>query len=296
MFGYVRPALDRLPQEQKERYQSAYCGLCHTMGKRHGFWTRFTLNYDLTLLAILLQACQPEQTCTCHRCPAHPLRKPKVCLGGSGMEKAADLSMILTWHKMDDDVRDRGWIAGLPYRLVRWWFTRAYHRAAQSCPNFDLQVRQGLQRLSQLEEEKSPRLDEVAHQFACILACTGQDWNDETQGRILYQLFYHVGRWVYLMDAWDDLEEDEKSGRYNPLYQRFQGKVREEREYVATTCTHSIRLAANAAGLLELGEWSSVIENILCVGMPAVQSAVLDGRWKELKKLHKGRYTHERSV
>lgn len=296
MFGYVRPALDRLPQGQKEMYQSAYCGLCHAMGKRHGFGARFTLNYDLTLLAILLQTCQPEQTCTCYRCPAHPLRKPKACLGGRGMEKAADLSMILTWHKMDDDVRDRGWITGLPYRLVRWWFTRAYHRAAQSYPNFDLQVRQGLQRLSQLEEEKSPRLDEVAHQFACILACTGQDCDDETQGRILYQLFYHVGRWIYLMDAWDDLEEDEKSGRYNPLYQRFQGKVREEREYVSTTCTHSIRLAANAAGLLELGEWSYVIENILCVGMPAVQSAVLDGRWKELKKLHKGRYTHERSV
>lgn len=277
-------------------YQSAYCGLCHAMGMRHGFWARFTLNYDLTLLAILLQTCQPEQTRTCHRCPAHPLRKPKACLSGSGMEKAADLSMILTWHKMDDDVRDRGWLAGLPYRWIRWWFAKAYHRAAQSCPSFDLQVRHGLQRLGQLEAEKSQRLDEVAHQFACILSSAAQNWEDETQERILYQLFYHVGRWIYLMDAWDDLEEDEKSGRYNPLYQRFQGKAKEEREYVATTCTHSIRLAANAARLLELGEWSSVIENILCVGMPAVQSAVLDGRWKELKKLHKGRYTHERSV
>lgn len=296
MFGYVRPALDRLSQEQKELYQSAYCGLCHAMGKRHGFWARFTLNYDLTLLAILLQTCQADQTSVCRRCPAHPLRKPKACLGGSGMEKAADMSLILTWHKVDDDVRDHGVFTGLPYRFVRWWFAKSYRRAAQACPGFDTQVRQGLTRLTQLEEEKSPRLDEVAHQFAGILAAAAQDWESETQRRILQQLFYHVGRWVYLMDGWDDLDEDLKCGRYNPLDARFHGKAKEEREYVDTTCTHSIRLAANAAGLLDLGAWSAVVENILCVGLPAVQSAVLDGRWKERKKQHKGRYMNERSV
>ena len=86
MFGYVRPALTQLSQEEKDLYQSAYCGLCHEMGKRHGFWTRFTLNYDLTLLAILLQICQGGDRIVCQRCPAHPIRKPKACLRGPGME------------------------------------------------------------------------------------------------------------------------------------------------------------------------------------------------------------------
>lgn len=296
MFGYVRPALDRLSQEQRENYQSAYCGLCHAMGKRHGFWARFTLNYDLTLLAILLQTCQGTQETRCHRCPAHPLRKPKMCLKGSGMERAADMSLILTWHKLDDDVRDHGFVTGLPHRFVRWWFSRAYRRAARECPDFDAQVRKGLENLSGLERERSPRLDEVAHQFAGILAGAAEDWDDEKQRRILQQLFYHVGRWVYLVDAWDDLEEDQSQGRYNPLDARFQGRAREEREYVSTTCTHSARLAANAAGLLELGVWKEIVENILGIGLPAVQEAVLTGQWKKLKKLHKGRYMHERSV
>lgn len=296
MFGYVRPALSQLTQAQRELYQSAYCGLCHEMGRRHGFMARFTLNYDLTLLAILLQSSPEGRTEGCKRCPVHPLRKPKRCLQGIGMERAADVSIILTWHKVNDDVQDHGFWAGLPHRVVRWWFTRPYRRAARACPEFDLQVRQGLERLSRLEEERSPRLDEVAHQFASILAAAAPSGTDVAQDRILEQLLYHVGRWIYLMDAWDDLEEDEASGRYNPLSARFQGQAREEKEYVNTTCTHSARLAGNAAQLLELGPWNEVLENILCVGLPAVQSAVMDGRWKELKKLHKGRYAHERSV
>lgn len=296
MFGYVRPALDRLSPEQKQLYQSAYCGLCHTMGVRHGFWARFTLNYDLTLLAILLQGGQAHGRCTTHRCPAHPLRKVKPCLEGMGMEQAADMSLILTWYKLDDDVRDHGCLSGLPYRLARSWFSRAYRKAAQRCPNFDLQVRQGLQRLTELEEERSPHLDETAHQFATILASAAQELEDAFQSRVLYQLFYHVGRWIYLMDAWDDLDEDEAQGRYNPLHQRFQGHAKQEREYIATTCSHSIRLSVNAARLLDLGPWSPVVENILCIGMPSVQNAVLEGRWKELKTRHKGRYLHERSV
>lgn len=296
MFGYVRPALTGLTAEQKELYQSAYCGLCHAMGRRHGFWARFTLNYDLTLLAILLQSEPQHPDLACQRCPAHPLRKPRRCLQGNGMERAADVSIILTWHKLNDDVQDHGLWAGLPHRVVRWWFTKAYRRAAQSCPKFDAQVRQGLERLSQLEQEQSPHLDEVAHQFAGILASAPPDGMDEAHSRILEHLLYHVGRWVYLMDAWDDLEEDERCGRYNPLSARFQGRAREEQEYITTTCIHSIHLAASAAHLLELGGWNPVVENILCVGLPAVQSAVIDRRWKELKKIHKGSYIHERSV
>ena len=296
MFGYVRPALSQMSQKQRDLYQSAYCGLCHAMGKRHGFWARFTLNYDLTLLAILLQSDPREEYMVCKRCPVHPLRKPRSCLHGTGMERAADVSIILTWHKVNDDIQDHGFWTGLPHRIVRLLFGRAYRRAAQACPTFDAQVRQGLERLSQLEQEQSPRLDEVAHQFASILAAAAPTGTNQTRNRILEQLLYHVGRWIYLMDAWDDLEEDEASGRYNPLSTRFQGEAKKEREYVSTTCTHSVRLAANAAQLLDLGEWDEVLSNILCVGLPAVQSAVLDGRWKELKKLHKGRYTHERSV
>lgn len=293
MFGYVRPALDRLSAEQKDAYQSAYCGLCHALGRRHGFPARLTLQYDFTFLAILLTAGAGEKGRVCKRCPAHPLRKPRTCAAGSRMDAAADQSVILTWHKLSDDVDDHGFFTGLPYRLARLFFRGAYRKAAQARPEFDARVRAGLIRLRELEEERSPQLDRAADAFAGILACAAQTVPEGGTRRVLEQLLYHLGRWVYLMDAWDDLEEDRKNGRYNPLDARFQGRARENREYLETTAVHSLRLMGSAAELLEPGAWTPIVENILYTGLPSVQSAVLDGRWKEMRDIR--RRPHERS-
>ena len=282
MFGYVRPALDRLNQEQKDAYQSAYCGLCHALGKRHGWLARMTLQYDFTFLAIVLAAGE-EDRLSCLRCPAHPFRKPRACLTGGRLDAAADQSMILTWHKLSDDVDDHGFFMGLPYRFVRRLFRRAYRRAAAAQPEFDARTREGLARLRELEEARSPQLDRAADAFARILACAAQAVPGEGSRRALGQLLYHLGRWIYLMDAWDDLDDDRRRGRYNPLDARFQGQARENRDYLDTTSTHSLRLAGSAAELLELGTWAPIVENILYIGLPAVQSAVLDGRWKEMR-------------
>ena len=295
MFGYVRPVLNRLNDEQREAYQSAYCGLCHTLGQRHGFWARFTLQYDFTFLAVLLTAGEAEDRHLCRRCPVHPLRKPRACLSGRQMGAAADQSMILTWYKLCDDVDDHNAVTGLPYRLLRRLFRRAYRRAAKAQPEFDTQVREGLDRLRQLEEERSPELDRAADAFARILASTSVAYPEGSpMRRTLGELLYHLGRWIYLMDAWDDLGEDKKRGRYNPLETRFQGRAPEEKEYLNTTAVHSVRLAGAAANLMELGRWTPVVENVLYIGLPAVQSAVLDGSWREMRKAR--RKPHERSL
>lgn len=284
MFGYVRPALDRLGQEQKDAYQSAYCGLCHALGRRHGWLARMTLQYDFTFLAIVLSAGERGDRLCAMRCPAHPLRKPRACMAGGRLDAAADQSMILTWHKLSDDVADHGFFTGLPFRFARLLFRRAYRRAAAAQGRFDAQTREGLARLRELEEAQSPQLDRAADAFARILACAAQAVPGEGARRALGQLLYHLGRWIYLMDAWDDLDDDRRRGRYNPLDARFQGRARENRDYLETTATHSLRLAGSAAELLELGEWAPIAENILYLGLPAVQGAVLDGRWKEMRQ------------
>ena len=114
-------------------------------------------------------------------------------------------------------------------------------------------------------------------------------------GRILEELLYHLGRWIYLMDAWDDLEDDRRHKRYNPLDARFQGRAREEKEYLNLTAVHSARLAGSAANLMELGNWMPIVENILYLGLPTVQNAVLDGRWKEMRRQTR-RKPNERSL
>lgn len=295
MFGYVRPVLDRLDEGQKEAYQSAYCGLCHALGERHGFLARFTLQYDFTFLAILLMAGEDGGGPLCRRCPAHPLRRPRACLRGKRLSAAADQSMILVYHKLSDDVDDHGAVTGLPYRVVRRLFRGAYRRAAQAQPEFDAKVREGLDSLRRMEAEQSRELDRTADAFAGILASASAAYpEDSPMRRILGELLYHLGRWIYLIDAWDDLDDDRKHRRYNPLDARFQGRAREERDYLETTVTHSARLAGAAANLMELGSWTPIVENILYLGLPAVQSAVLDGRWKEMRQTR--RKPHERSL
>ena len=286
MFGYVRPALDRLEAADRDAYQGVYCGLCHAMARRHGWPARFTLNYDFAFLAVLLTSGQGEDGTCARRCPAHPFRRPRACLRGAGLETAADESMILTWYKLTDDVQDRGLFAGLPYRALRRLFRRGYRRAAAARPEFDRLVGAGLERLRQMELDRSPRLDQVADCFAGILAAAAEELpQSEERRRIMGQLLYHLGRWIYLVDAWDDLKDDRKQDRYNPLSARFSGRAEEERDYVETTLTHSLRLCGSAANLLELGRWAPIVENVLYSGLPAVQSAVLDGRWRELRKI-----------
>lgn len=289
MFGYVRPALNRLSNEEKERYKSAYCGLCHAMGKRHGWLARFTLNYDFAFLAILLYGGEGTADCRAHRCPAHLFRKPRVCICGSALDTAADESVILTWHKLSDDVSDRSFFGGLPARFLRFAFRKAYRRAAAEQPEFDRRVRDNLARLHGLEEARSPELDRVADTFASLLAAAADCCTREDHRRVMKQLLYHLGRWIYLADAWDDLKEDRKKKRYNALDTRFSGRAEEERAYVETTMTHSVRLIRSAAVLVEFGPWSEIVYNVIDCGIPAVQSAVLEGRWKELRSAREKR-------
>ncbi len=299
MFGYVRPVLNRLSEDDRAAYQSAYCGLCRAMGRRYGWLARFTLNYDFAFLAILLSGGQGGGNTCSARCPAHPLRAPRTCLCGPGLDVAADESMILTYQKLTDDVCDHGLLTGLPYRLVRLLFRRPYRRAARARPDFDRQVRDGLERLRQMERAGSPELDRVADAFAGILACAGQGQVDDPgDRRAMEQLLYHLGRWIYLADAWDDLEQDARRGRYNPLEARFAGQAKQERAYVETTLTHSVRLVAAAANLISFGRWTPVVENVVYAGLPAVQGAVLDGRWNEMRATRRIRekQINERSV
>ena len=60
MFGYVLPSRDRLDERERERFRAVYCGLCHMLRERYGFAASLLLNYDFTLLAILLSSGDEE--------------------------------------------------------------------------------------------------------------------------------------------------------------------------------------------------------------------------------------------
>ncbi len=74
-FSYVwlctAPAGKKLTEQQWRDYRACYCGLCHTLNERYGFLAQFLLNYDFTLLALLLQR---EEQSPLRQLPPLPFR------------------------------------------------------------------------------------------------------------------------------------------------------------------------------------------------------------------------------
>ena len=152
MFGYVRPCAGRFQEGELAGYKAAYCGLCRTMGLRHGFLARFSLNYDFTFLVMILGGGTP-QCAPCRRCPAHPFQPRPMCENSPELEAAADESVILTYHKLRDDILDNGLLRALPARMAALALRRAYRRAADARPQFDRTVRQCLDELHRRQRE-----------------------------------------------------------------------------------------------------------------------------------------------
>ena len=292
MFGYVRARLDMLSPGEQEAYQAVYCGLCHTMGKRYGQISRLFLNYDFAFLAMLLA---PEHIpCTegCKGCPLHPIKGKPVCGEGHWLELAAGESVILTYWKLRDSVEDSGFFKGLAARFFSLCLRPAYRKAKRDHPEFDREVISLLNELGRLEQEKSPSLDRTADCFARLLKAAAPKRETETQDRALEQLLYHVGRWIYLIDGVDDLEDDQKNGNYNPVLARFPQWSGEDQAYLKTNLEHSLSLAGTAFQLLEPNAWTRVVENILFYGLPGVTELVFAGKWREYQK-KRGVSAHE---
>lgn len=279
MFGYVRPLRSELKCKDFDLYQATYCGLCRCLRRRYGLLAPMTLNFDFTFLALVLW--QPEERFTpCRgRCHANPLIKKPMCPESDALDLAADESMVLTWWKLRDSVADDGFWTGLPARVLSRLFRPAYRKAARRRPDFDRTVRACLEELSQLEQEACPSLDRTADTFARLLQAAAP--GDGEQGRVLAQLLYHLGRWIYLADARDDLKDDLKNSRYNPLAARYgpQG----DDQALALTMDQSLELMGAAFRLGDFGCRTPVLENILYLGLPLVQRAVFDGSWAQIK-------------
>lgn len=284
MFGYVRPNRDELKVRQARDYEALYCGLCHTLGRRHGLAARMFLNYDFTFLAMVLDQGKERPPLVRQRCPARLWCAKKRCIHSGGMEDAADAGTILTYWKLRDSVEDGGFWEALAGRVLSAALRPAYRRAAGARPDYDKAVQDCLKELHALEEARSPSLDRTADTFARILQAAAPASGEAPRDRALEQLLYHLGRWIYLVDAWDDLERDKAAGAYNPIAQRFPGEEEANRAYLRTTLGHSLNLARSAWALLPGGPWAGVVENILFLGLPLVEELVFTGCWKAVKK------------
>ena len=200
------------------------------------------------------------------------------------LDAAADATVILTWWKLQDALRDGKLAQRMGSRAAALPLRGHYRAAAARWPAFDETVRSCLEELHQLERDRVPSLDRPADTFARILQAAAVETDLAARTRGVQQILYHVGRWIYLADAWDDLAEDQRTGNYSPLLARFGDQAAASKESLRETMRVSLGLANTAFSLLDWGEWEPLLGHILGTGLPAVEEAVFTGQWKQRKR------------
>ena len=260
MFGYITIAADGLTQEQQDRYRAHYCGLCHTLGERFGAIGRMTLSYDMTFLYLLLSSLyEPETNEGTARCLPHPVR-PHAYVRSTIAEYCCDLNIALAYHKCMDDWQDDHNPAG---RAEAALLRSSYLRVQQKYPDQCAAIEQGLKKLNRLEKSGEEKLDEAANLFAEILGRLYR-YQEDLWADTLSQIGQGMGRFIYLMDAYDDLEKDVKRKRYNPLRtlsrsETYEELIQESLMMFMGECTHAFET-------LPLVQHLDILRNILYSG------------------------------
>ena len=214
MFGYVAINPQALNEQQKQRFRAFYCGLCHALHARYRSAGRLTLSNDMTFLSLLLCALyEPTETCYRERCAVHPAKK-HMAVTHAGADYAADMNILLAYHKCLDDVADDG---SLRARAGGAALKKAYEQASSRWPRQSAAIEESLKEIARLEAEKSPDLDALARQAGRLLGDCFV-WKDDAFAPYLRDMGAALGRFIYLMDAYEDYAGDEKKGRFNPLH------------------------------------------------------------------------------
>lgn len=291
MFGYVRPLKPELKVRDYEFYRAVYCGLCHSLRARYGIGSRMLLSYDMCFLALLINGVTGCGVTPCaKRCVVSPIRRRTCIRENEALDFTADCSVILTYWKVLDGIRDGSGLRKLGLRFAASLLKGKYRRASARLPSFAQAVEQGIDRLDELERAQTPSLDRTADAFAGMLRAAAGGLTDDKARRPVEQILYHIGRWIYILDAWDDLQEDLQSGCYNAVAARFDlGTPEEEaaaKQSVRLTLLQSAQTAAAAAELLDLGQSDPVIKNVLYLGLPAMAENVMEGLNKQRSSRH----------
>ncbi len=284
VFGYIRPAAAELKVKEYELYRAVYCGLCEALGRNITCFSRLSLNYDLVFLAIVRMSLSGEKgRIERRRCIAHPMKKRAVLADAPHLDYCARLSSVLTYHKLRDDAIDsRGWKRAVAYMLMP--YASFIRRRAQMAACVEEYIKEKLVRQIQLEKDGCPSLDKAAEPFGELMAyvCSFDFEKDSPEARIADEIGRHIGRFIYIIDAIDDLEDDIKSDSYNPFRMMYEAPASElERNHdilrnALTMELVGIEAAVELIDFSAVPEYGEIIRNIIYLALPALITKVLN--------------------
>jgi hypothetical protein len=276
MFGYVRPHKPELLVKELTRYQSVYCGICKQIGHDYGQLPRLALGYDLTLLGVLLLALAEQQPdLRMEGCIANPIKKRPILKVSPVLEHCAALTVLLAWYKAADNAHDESPIAGRGIQLL---LQRAFHRASHRFPAYRQIIERQMNEMARIEDGP-PDLAAAAvfgEMLKAILreaAPLGTDDPALQEGLALFG--FHLGQWIYWLDAIDDRADDCNNESWNPFSLFTETEARAKAIELLT----GQELAMDrVAALLPYRRDAGLLANIVTQGLPVIRDQVLAGQ------------------
>ena len=231
MFGYVQIRKAECKIKDYDKYKSYYCGLCRVLNERYKTLGRITLTYDMTFLVLLLDSLyEGDHRTEKRRCVMHPAKKHRE-ISCAVTEYAADMNILLTYAHFADDRKDGDdKKAGALMRLYRKDFLKVRLRY----PYQYKKITKALNKLDKIEKNDTAgcEIKKAAATFGELMtALFSYRRKAEPFLHDLMGMAYHLGCFIYIMDAYDDIEEDVKKSCYNPLKTLYNSKDFEEKAY-----------------------------------------------------------------
>lgn len=276
MVGYITVNRQELKLREFEEYRTWYCGLCRSLKHRYGVSGQLTISYDMTFLVLLLSDLYdrtPKVSST--HCVSHPVGKKQEIRYTDVTDYAADMNVILAYYKCLDDWDDE---RRVDRRLFAAVLSKGKKKAGIDYGRKVALIKDRLDRLHEAEQRGETDVDTVSGYFGDILAEVFAMEDDEWEST-LRRFGYFLGKFIYLMDAYDDLEKDEKHHRYN-VFSCY--KDREDFEsFAKQVLTMMISKACEAFEVLPLVENAALLRNILYSGVWSRYNAIQEKRAKE---------------
>ena len=296
MFGYVKPYVPALTVAEYEAYRGAYCGLCRTMGSLRGQISRMTLNYDFAFLAIFRLAAERIPSDFERRgCIAHPFSRRTHMKQNSVLEYCAAASAVLTAGKVRDDAEDERGFDKFKAKMISPVAGSMVRRVRDRIGELEEAVEKSHAEQSAVESAKAASIDEAAKTSAEVLAAVASFGLEGDVARIAAEIGRSIGKIVYVFDAADDLYDDIKSEKYNPLAliydEPFEDPGAERpllKKEIADELYTALGIEANrAASSFELldgagiATYKGIVTNVLTLGIRAEAERIFYGRGKK---------------
>lgn len=268
MFGYVTIYEPELKVKDLKKYKAYYCGLCRVLKEEYGFMGQMTLTYDMTFAIILLSSlyesvAESEQ----HRCKVHPVKK-QMMLRNEITSYAAAMNVLLAYYHMEDDWQDERKISSF---VTKSMVRGKAKRIIEQYPRQSRAIESALKELAECEKAESTDIDRTAGCFGKLMEELFV-YQEDTWERNLRKLGFFLGKFIYIMDAYEDLSEDLKKGRYNPLRGLYGQEDYEER-MKQILC-------------MMIAESTAEFERLPClVDVDILRNILYDGVWNRYNKI-----------